>query len=55
MFHLGSTVVLFAEERATDKWLTTEGPIRLGEGLLRLRDAHASATQNGSASPGEAG
>jgi phosphatidylserine decarboxylase len=39
MFHLGSTAVVLVEKRAGVRWLASEGPILLGEALLRQRDA----------------
>lgn len=39
VFHLGSTAVLLAEERAAAGWLVREGPVRYGQALLRARDA----------------
>jgi len=35
VFHLGSTAVVFVEERAADQWLVGEGPVRYGQPLLR--------------------
>lgn len=35
VFHLGSTAVVFVEERAADQWLVGEGPVRYGQALLR--------------------
>ncbi len=37
MFHLGSTAVVLAERRAGAAWLASEGPVRLGEPVLRER------------------
>ena len=37
VFHLGSTAVVFAEERAAGNWLVTEGPVRYGEAVIRGR------------------
>ena len=34
-FHLGSTVVMFLEKRASGAWLAKEGPVRFGEALVR--------------------
>jgi phosphatidylserine decarboxylase len=34
-FHLGSTAVVFVEERAAGTWLAGEGPVRYGEPVLR--------------------
>jgi hypothetical protein len=39
MFHLGSTAVVLIEKRAAVPWLASEGPVRLGEALLRERGA----------------
>jgi phosphatidylserine decarboxylase len=38
MFHLGSTAVVLVEGDAVEPWLAAEGPIRLGQPLLRERD-----------------
>lgn len=38
MFHLGSTAVVFLEKAACEKWIASEGPIRLGAGLARATD-----------------
>jgi phosphatidylserine decarboxylase len=35
IFHLGSTVVMFLEKRASGRWLADEGPVRLGQALTR--------------------
>jgi phosphatidylserine decarboxylase len=35
IFHLGSTAVVFVEERAAGAWLASEGPVRYGQPLLR--------------------
>lgn len=37
MFHLGSTAVVFVEERAAGHWLVTEGPVHYGEAVIRGR------------------
>jgi phosphatidylserine decarboxylase len=37
VFHLGSTAVVFVEERAAGHWLLTEGPVRYGEAVIRGR------------------
>jgi phosphatidylserine decarboxylase len=44
VFHLGSTAVVFVEERAADQWLVGEGPVRYGQALLRSprADMHRS-------------
>jgi phosphatidylserine decarboxylase len=52
VFHLGSTAVVFIEERAAGAWLTREGPIRYGEAIARSPAAtpHAPSWHvNGSA------
>jgi phosphatidylserine decarboxylase len=38
VFHLGSTAVVLVESSAASGWLADEGPVRLGEPLLRLQD-----------------
>jgi len=38
MFHLGSTAVVLVGGAAVEPWLAGEGPIRLGQPLLRGRD-----------------
>jgi phosphatidylserine decarboxylase len=35
IFHLGSTVVMFMEKRATGPWRATEGAVRFGQALMR--------------------
>ncbi len=37
VFHLGSTAVVFVEQRAAGGWLVAEGPVRYGQGLLRAQ------------------
>lgn len=58
VFHLGSTAVVLVEERAAGAWLRQVGPVRYGEGLLRLneRDAnrHGAGGENGVAGRAEA-
>ncbi len=51
VFHLGSTAVVFVEERAAGTWLTGEGPVRFGMPVVRQADTpRARAAQvNGGA------
>jgi phosphatidylserine decarboxylase len=35
IFHLGSTVVMFMEKRATGMWRAAEGSVRFGQALMR--------------------
>lgn len=42
IFHLGSTVVMFLEKRATGAWVAPEGPVRFGHALVRA--GHHSST-----------
>jgi phosphatidylserine decarboxylase len=44
IFHLGSTAVVFVEERAAGTWLASEGPVRYGQPLLR-RPVEAGAAK----------
>ncbi len=37
IFHLGSTVVMFLEKRASAGWAAPEGPVRFGQALTRPR------------------
>jgi phosphatidylserine decarboxylase len=41
VFHLGSTAVVFVEERAAGEWLVAEGPVRYGQALLRAHREEA--------------
>jgi phosphatidylserine decarboxylase len=36
VFHLGSTAVVLVEKRAAGRWLVGEGPVRYGQGLMRM-------------------
>ncbi len=54
IFHLGSTAVVLAEQRAVGIWLAGEGAVRVGQPLLRAPDAAARATF-GPPSPGGVG
>ncbi len=38
VFHLGSTAVVLAEERAAGEWLVGEGPVHYGQALLRATE-----------------
>jgi phosphatidylserine decarboxylase len=49
VFHLGSTAVVFVEERAAGHWLRTEGPVRYGEAVTRGRGDVAHGTRSGHA------
>ena len=42
IFHLGSTVVMFLEKRASAGWVASEGPVRLGQALTRPRERHTN-------------
>jgi len=45
IFHLGSTAVVFVEQQAAGKWLTGEGPIRYGRGLVERKTARTATTE----------
>jgi len=43
VFHLGSTAVVFVEARAMGRWQADEGPVLMGQPLLRAPDAASTA------------
>ena len=48
MFHLGSTIVLFLEKRAMERWVADEGPVLYGQKLARapqLRRTNGTGTR----------
>ena len=48
VFHLGSTAVVLVEERAAGDWVRGMGPVRYGEGLLRVASRRVAASgENG--------
>lgn len=47
IFRLGSTAVVFFERGVVDRWVSTEGPVRCGQPLVRRASA-AQKSQNGS-------
>jgi phosphatidylserine decarboxylase len=52
MFHLGSTIVLFLEKRAMERWVADEGPVRYGQKLARAPQVRRT---NGTSSRGDTG
>ena len=52
MFHLGSTIVLFLEKKAMERWVADEGPVLYGQKLARAPQLRRT---NGTASRGDTG